>query len=315
MRKGRANIRRRQENLQSVRNYIVKATKQHGRKKKETRQDFLKRLIVAFNGLDEKSALWKNAPVYVKQWFNDGVDSINNGAAIADFFQYDKLTRIKEVTEMSEELNLIKWDDLEEGMDVLIINRKDEDFEGNVTKLKARMVIIETEEGEKRISKPMVSEIYEVEMANGADEDDDEEEEEAPPPKKARGRGRPPKRQPSRAFEDDDDDDDDEDEKPAPKKRGRGRPRKVVEEVEGNGEDLNEAPPPKKGGRGRKPRGRVSVVQRIREVLCKNPEIEMDEVSEILEDEGLEFKPATVKLTYDSFKSFYELLDKEGRIV
>ena len=77
------------------------------------------------------------------------------------------------------------------------------------------------------------------------DEDDDEEDEPAPVAKK---RGRPKK-----VVEEveDDDEDEEEDEEPAPVKRGRGRPRKVVEPEEDEDEDDEEEEPAPKKKRGR----------------------------------------------------------------
>jgi hypothetical protein len=87
-----------------------------------------------------------------------------------------------------------------------------------------------------------------AEYAAGADEDDDDEdddeEEEVVPVK--RGRGRPKK---VVEEEDDEDEDDEEEEAPAPKKRGR--PRKVVEPEEDDDDEEDEEPAPKKRGRGR----------------------------------------------------------------
>lgn len=75
------------------------------------------------------------------------------------------------------------------------------------------------------------------------EDEDDEEEDEEPAPVK-RGRGRP------RKVVEPEDDEDDEEEEPAPVKRGRGRPRKVVEPVEDDDEDdEEEAPAPKRRGR------------------------------------------------------------------
>lgn len=88
-----------------------------------------------------------------------------------------------------------------------------------------------------------------ADYADGADEvedDDDEDEEEVAPVK--RGRGRPKKV----VEEEEDDDDEDEEEEPAPKKRGR--PKKVVEPEEDDDDDEeeeDEPEPPKKRGRGR----------------------------------------------------------------
>jgi hypothetical protein len=89
-----------------------------------------------------------------------------------------------------------------------------------------------------------------AEYADGADEvdddEDDEEEEEVAPVK--RGRGRPKK------VVEEEDDDDEEEEEPAPVKRGRGRPKKVVEPEEDDDdedEEEDEPEPPKKRGRGR----------------------------------------------------------------
>lgn len=78
-----------------------------------------------------------------------------------------------------------------------------------------------------------------------ADDDEDDDDEEEPAPVK-RGRGRPKKV----VEEEEDDEDEEEDEEPAPVKRGRGRPRKVVEpEPEDDEDDEDEEPAPKRRGR------------------------------------------------------------------
>lgn len=75
------------------------------------------------------------------------------------------------------------------------------------------------------------------------EEDDEDEEEEEPAPVK-RGRGRPRKV----VEPEEDEDDEEEEEEPAPVKRGRGRPRKVVEPEEDE-DDEEEEPAPKRRGR------------------------------------------------------------------
>lgn len=79
---------------------------------------------------------------------------------------------------------------------------------------------------------------YEGDTSPADDDEDDDEEEEVAPVK--RGRGRPKK------VVEEEEDDDEEEEEPAPVKRGRGRPRKVVEPEE---DDEDEEPAPKRRGR------------------------------------------------------------------
>lgn len=103
-----------------------------------------------------------------------------------------------------------------------------------------------------------------------ADDDEDDDEEEEPAPVK-RGRGRPKK-----VVEEEEDDDEDEDEEPAPVKRGRGRPKKVVEEVEDDDdEDEEEEPAPRKK-RGRPAKAAAAPAKKKRRVADDDDDLDID---------------------------------------
>ena len=111
-------------------------------------------------------------------------------------------------------------------------------------------VVLEDDEYEGK-TKSVISALMPKEEFEGyegdtspADDDEDEDEEDEPAPV-AKKRGRPRKV----VEEVEDDEDEEEDEEPAPVKRGRGRPKKVVVEEEDDDDEEDEPAPPKKRGR------------------------------------------------------------------
>ena len=108
-------------------------------------------------------------------------------------------------------------------------------------------VVLEDDEYEGK-TKSVISALMPKEEFEGyegdtspADDDEDEDEEDEPAPV-AKKRGRPRKV----VEEVEDDEDEEEDEEPAPVKRGRGRPKKVVVEEEDDDDEEDEPAPPKK---------------------------------------------------------------------
>lgn len=107
-------------------------------------------------------------------------------------------------------------------------------------------VILEGTEYEGREQSEIAGTIPKSELSDyaPAEPDDDDEEEEDEEVEEA------PKRRRKAAVVEEEDDDEEEEE-PAPKKRGRGRPKKVVEEEEDDDEEEDDEPAPVKRGRGR----------------------------------------------------------------
>jgi hypothetical protein len=103
------------------------------------------------------------------------------------------------------------------------------------------------------------------------DEDDDEEEDEPAPVAKKRGR-------PKKVVEEveDDDEDEEEDEEPAPVKRGRGRPKKVVEPEEDEDEDDEEEEPAPKKKRGRPAKAAAAPAKKKRRVVEDDDDLDID---------------------------------------
>ncbi len=95
-----------------------------------------------------------------------------------------------------------------------------------------------------------------------------------------------------------------EEEDPKPRGRGRGR---------------GTAKPSERGGRGSR-RGKAkddgddTAVGAIRKIMLDDPDMTIDEVGEALEDDGVDFKAATLKMTYETFVAHYEMFAKAGLI-
>lgn len=102
-----------------------------------------------------------------------------------------------------------------------------------------------------------------------ADDDEDEDEEDEPAPV-AKKRGRPRKV----VEEVEDDEDEEEDEEPAPVKRGRGRPKKVVVEEEDDDDEEDEPAPPKK--RGRPAKAAAAPAKKKRRVVEDDDDLDID---------------------------------------
>ena len=104
-----------------------------------------------------------------------------------------------------------------------------------------------------------------------ADDDEDEDEEDEPAPV-AKKRGRPRKV----VEEVEDDEDEEEDEEPAPVKRGRGRPKKVVVEEEDDDDEEDEPAPPKKRGRPAKAAAAPAKKKRRRPADDEDDDLDID---------------------------------------
>lgn len=136
-------------------------------------------------------------------------------------------------------------------------------------------VVLEDDEYEGK-TKSVISALMPKEEFEGyegdtspADDDEDEDEEDEPAPV-AKKRGRPRKV----VEEVEDDEDEEEDEEPAPVKRGRGRPKKVVVEEEDDDDEEDEPAPPKK--RGRPAKAAAAPAKKKRRVVEDDDDLDID---------------------------------------
>ena len=138
-------------------------------------------------------------------------------------------------------------------------------------------VVLEDDEYEGK-TKSVISALMPKEEFEGyegdtspADDDEDEDEEDEPAPV-AKKRGRPRKV----VEEVEDDEDEEEDEEPAPVKRGRGRPKKVVVEEEDDDDEEDEPAPPKKRGRPAKAAAAPAKKKRRRPADDEDDDLDID---------------------------------------
>jgi hypothetical protein len=248
-----------------------------GQGKKETRQDFLQRVVEETAQLEE--ADWDGLSKAAQEWYNAAVDANNGADDIPDPDEVKAKPAArrgatkKEEEEPEDAGEEIEFDDLEVGMKVTIATKKSE-VTGMVTAV----------DGEE-------------EVVTVTDEDDEESEIGAAriktitclerPKKKAAGKKAPAKK----AEPEDDPEDEDE---PAAKKPAD----KAAEK---------EKPP-----RAKNPG--VSITSKIRDMVCEDDSLTQEEIGKALTKEGLNWNPSTLQLQYTEVQRTIKALRELGRI-
>jgi len=138
---------------------LIKAT---GINKKEGEdiQKYLDRLAEAVSDLEESK--WDDLSIEAQSWYDDATDAVDEGNPIKAFDDLSEEKEPEKEHQSGKKKDSIDAKDVEVGMQISV-DTKNDTFEGTVSEVSARLIILKTNEGEERLRKSRIESITEVE--------------------------------------------------------------------------------------------------------------------------------------------------------